>query len=558
MGVLAIMELARLAPTSRGRLAVAGLTVAGVAAVAILGVSTGLISAGLRGKFYATLNPFIRNSIPLVASVAENRPSTWASLYLEIGSVILLAVFGFFFAFQRLRDGDVLLIIFGVTGFYFAASLVRLTLILAPAVATLGAITIVELGKPAMDIIQQAVIFPRRKLRFTSRVSREFSLGILLIILILVVPTFINAVQSAYTPTTIASASLPVRGYYPDWIQALTWMNNNLPSTSVVFAWWDYGYWISVNTGLHTLADNGTGNLTQIQIIATGLMLNESMAVNLLRQYGVTHVAIFISYNFQQGGSGLCSSSAGTPAVCGYGDDSKWYWMVRIGNGTVINTPLGLATVTYRQVTENAQTGASVYDRYITIGGKTDNGTVITDNFPPSSSQAAAIPLSNTLLGLLLRDSYPTGINPQLKGANGDPSDRGDSSPYFFSKVFASSNNYVLIYKVNYPQTPTLTTVLSNPYMPQGGITNITGSLTYPGGLPVSTTLKPVILQYATTSIGWTLIGNATITSSGSFAFPGWKPPNLLGSITVRGWWNGDPTLDLNIVLSANQTLIEH
>jgi len=558
MGVLAIMELARLAPTSRGRLAVAGLTVAGVAAVAILGVSTGLISAGLRGKFYATLNPFIRNSIPLVASVAENRPSTWASLYLEIGSVILLAVFGFFFAFQRLRDSDVLLIIFGVTAFYFAASLVRLTLILAPAVATLGAITIVELGKPAMDIIQQAVIFPRRKLRFTSRVSREFSLGILLIILILVVPTFINAVQSAYTPTTIASASLPVRGYYPDWIQALTWMNNNLPSTSVVFAWWDYGYWISVNTGLHTLADNGTGNLTQIQIIATGLMLNESMGVNLLRQYGVTHVAIFISYNYQQGGSGLCSSGAGSPPVCGYGDDSKWYWMVRIGNGTVINTPLGLATVTYRQVTENAQTGASVYDRYITIGGKTDNGTVITDNFPPGSSQAAAIPLSNTLLGLLLRDSYPTGINNQLKGANGDPSDRGDSSPYFFGRVFASSNNYVLIYKVNYPQTPTLTTVLSNSYMPQGGTTNITGSLSYPSGLPVLTAVKPVVLQYATTSTGWTLIGNATITSSGSFAFPDWKPPNQLGSITVRGWWNGDPTLDLNMVLSANQTLIEH
>src|SRR5213596_184798 len=325
MGVLAIMELARLAPTSRGRLAVAGLTVAGVAAVAILGVSTGLISAGLRGKFYATLNPFIRNSIPLVASVAENRPSTWASLYLEIGSVILLAVFGFFFAFQRLRDGDVLLIIFGVTGFYFAASLVRLTLILAPAVATLAAITIVELGKPAMDIIQHSVICPRRKLRFTSRVSREFSLGILLIILILVVPTFINAVQSAYTPTTIASASLPVRGYYPDWIQALTWMNNNLPSTSVVFAWWDYGYWISYNSGLHTLADNGTGNLTQIQNIATGFLLNESLAVHLLQRYGVTHVAVFTSYNSGPSACGNPPTSTSNPGpfFCGYGEDSK-------------------------------------------------------------------------------------------------------------------------------------------------------------------------------------------------------------------------------------------
>jgi dolichyl-diphosphooligosaccharide---protein glycosyltransferase len=556
MGILAVMELSRLAPTTRGRLTVLSLAVAGVAAIAVLGVGTGLISAGLRGKFLATLDPFVRNNIPLVASVAENRPSTWSSLYLEIGSIILLAVFGFFFAFQRLRDSDVLLIVFGVTGFYFAASLVRLTLILAPAMATLAAITVVELGKPAMDIIQQAVIFPRRKLRFTSRVSREFSLGILLIILILVVPTFINAVQSAYTPTTIASASLPVRGNFPDWLQALTWMNNNLPSTSVIFSWWDYGYWISVNTGLHTLADNGTGNSTQIQIIATGLMLNESMAVNLLRQYGVTHVAIFISYNYQSGGSPLCpstsSSPAGSPPVCGYGDDSKWYWMVRIGNGTQINTPLGPATVTYQQrntPTSNGQTQTD-YIRYIKMNGQMDNGTRITSNYA-----GAVIPTSNTLLGLLLRDGYPVGIgNP----SSGDAGNRGDMRPYFFTKVFQSSNDYVLVYKVNYPQTPTLTATLSNPYVPKGGnsTNTITGTLTYPNGLPV-TSGKQVILQYAipTPGGGWTFIGNSTLTS-GTFKLS-WKPPSGTSPIYVRAWWNGDPSLDLNMAVSANQTLIQ-
>src|SRR2546426_2114503 len=556
MGVLAIMELARLAPTSRGRLAVAGLTVAGVAAVAIVGVSTGLISAGLRGKFYATLNPFIRNSIPLVASVAENRPSTWESLYLEIGSVILLGVFGFFFAFQRLRDTDVLLIIFGVTAFYFAASLVRLTLILAPAVATLGAITIVELGKPAMDIIQQAVIFPRRKLRFTSRVSREFSLGILLIILILVVPTFINAVQSAYTPTTIASASLPVRGNFPDWLQALSWMNNNLPSTSVVFAWWDYGYWISVNTGLHTLADNGTGNSTQIQIIASGLMLNESMAVNLLHQYGVTHVAIFISYNYQSGGSPLCPSTntspAGSPPVCGYGDDSKWYWMVRIGNGTQINTPLGVATVTYQQINTSTSSGQTQtqYRRYITMNGQTDNGTQITSNY-----QGATIPTSNTMLGLLMRDGYPPTIGNQLTS---DPTNRGYTRPNLFTRVFQSSDDYVLVYKVNYPQTPNLTAMLSNPYVPKGSNSknNITGTLTYPNGLPVSSKTQ-VILQYAIPGGSWTFIGNRTLTRSGTFEVLNYGGFPKASPIYVRAWWNGDPSLDLNMALSANQTLIQ-
>jgi dolichyl-diphosphooligosaccharide--protein glycosyltransferase len=565
MGLLAVMELSRLAPTTRGRLTVVSLAVAGVAAIAVLGVGTGLISTGLRGKFLATLDPFVRNNIPLVASVAENRPSTWSSLYLEIGSVILLAVFGFFFAFQRLRDSDVLLIVFGVTGFYFAASLVRLTLILAPAMATLAAITVVELGKPAMDIIQQAVIFPRRKLRFTSRVSREFSLGILLIILILVVPTFINAVQSAYTPTTIASASLPVRGNFPDWLQALTWMNNNLPSTSVVFAWWDYGYWISVNTGLHTLADNGTGNSTQIQIIASGLMLNESMAANLLRQYGVTHVAVFFSYNFQFGNSPLCPSSntapAGSPPVCGYGDDSKWYWMVRIGNGTQIETPLGPATVTYRQrntSTSNGQTQTD-YIRYITMNGRTDNGTRITSNY-----QGAVIPTSNTLLGLLLRDGYPAGINnpPSLcsgsQATSCDAGNRGDARPYLFTKVFQSTNDYVLVYRVNYPLSPILTTMLSNPYVTRGAsnVNNITGTLTDPSGRPVSSKTM-VILQYAKPGDStWTSIGSSTLTS-GTFQLLNWNPKTSATPIHMRAWWNGDPSLGLNLALSANQTLIQ-
>src|SRR6266446_280384 len=423
MGLLAVMELSRLAPTTRGRLTVLGMAVAGVAAIAVLGVGTGLITAGLRGKFLATLDPFVRNSIPLVASVAENRPSTWSSLYLEIGSIILLAVFGFFFAFQRLRDSDILLIVFGVTGFYFAASLVRLTLILAPAMATLAAITVVELGKPAMDIIQQAVIFPRRKLRFTSRVSREFSLGILLIILILVVPTFINAVQSAYTPTTIASASLPVRAAIPDWLEALSWMNNNLPHSSVVFAWWDYGYWITVNTGLSTISDNGTGNTTAIQVIATGFLLNESLAVQVMRHERVTHVAIFISYN-----RGLCGSSG--PPFCGYGDDSKWYWMVRIGNNTQINTPLGSANVSYRQVVSNPQTGASDYFRIVKIGNRTTTEK-ITSNF-----QNVQIPTSNTVLGMLMRNSYP----------GGRPNDPNDTavSPHYFVQDFASSSSYAV------------------------------------------------------------------------------------------------------------------
>jgi dolichyl-diphosphooligosaccharide--protein glycosyltransferase len=538
MGLLIVMELARLAPSSRGRLSILVVTIVSSAAILFGLVSTKIISGSLlQGKFLATVDPFVRNNIPLVASVAENRPSTWASLYLELGSLIILAVFGFFFAFQRLREGDVLLIIFGVTGFYFAASLVRLTLILAPVMATLAAITVVELGKPAMDIIQQTVLFPRRKLRFTSRVSREFSLGILLIIMILVVPTFINAVQSAYTPTTIASASLPVRAAVPDWLEALSWMSNNLPHSSVVFAWWDYGYWITVNTGLSTLSDNGTGNTTAIQDIATGFMLNESLAVQLMRQERVTHVAIFISYN-----RGLCGSNG--PPFCGYGDDSKWYWMVRIGNNTSINTPLGSANVSYRQVITNPQTGTSEYHRIVKVGNRTTDER-ITSNF-----QNVQIPTSNTVLGMLMRNSYP----------GGRPNDPNDTavSPHFFVQDFASSSSYVLVYSVRYPDTPSMTAQLTPAIVPPtGGNTSITGSLTKSTGKPIDTTTSksPVILEYSSNKgSSWNFIAYVNATA-GHFSYAWTKLPTGQPYVLVRAKWQGDPAQLLDIAVTMPQPL---
>lgn len=546
MGILIIMELARLAPSTRGRATVLGLSIISATAILFALITTNVITAQLlQGKFLATVNPFVRNNIPLVASVAENRPSTWASLYLELGSLTLLAVFGFFFAFQRLREGDILLIIFGVTGFYFAASLVRLTLLLAPVLSTLAAITVVELGKPAMDIIQQAVIFPRRKLRFAPRVSREFSLGILLIILVLVTPTFINAVQSAYTPTTIASASLPVRASVPDWLEALSWMNNNLPSTSVIYTWWDYGYWITVNTGLRTLSDNGTGNTTAIQEIATGFMLNESLAIQLLRQDRITHVAIFVSYN-----RGLCGTG---PPFCGYGDDSKWYWMVRIGNGTSINTPAGVAKVTYRQIVTNPSTGASDYFRMVTIGNKTTTER-ITSNY-----QNVQVPTSNTVLGLLMRSSYPG-------GPPNDRNDTGPAAPHYFHQVFASSSSYVMVYSVIYPDQPVMTAQVSPVMVKQTGKVNITGTLTTSTGKPIDTTTDkiPVILEYSTNTTYvtqltrvWNFIANVTATA-GQFSYTWTSLPSLLPgqSILVRARWQGDPGQLLDIAVTKPQPLI--
>jgi hypothetical protein len=327
----------------------------------------------------------------------------------------------------------------------------------------------------------------------------------------------------------------------PDWLEALSWMNNNLPHSSVVFTWWDYGYWITVNTGIATLSDNGTGNTTAIQDIATGFMLNESLAVQLMRQERITHVVIFISYNNR----GLCGS--GGPPFCGYGDDSKWYWMVRIGNKTSINTPMGVASVSFRQIITDPSTGASEYHRLVTIDNKTTDERITTSvGTKPNTVQ---IPTSNTVLGLLMRSSYPGG---RPNGWN----DTGPVAPHFFVQDFASSSSYVLVYSVRYPDQPSMTTQLTPAIVrPTGGNTTITGTLTSPKGRLVDTTKIPVILEYRPGTGGnWIFIANVNATA-GHFTYNWTKLPTEQPYILVRARWQGDPAQLLDIAVTTPQPL---
>jgi len=176
------------------------------------------------GKFYAVIDPFVRGDVPIIQSVAEHQPATWGSFFYEFGALIFLILFGFIFILQRARNDDIFVLLWGVTAVYFAASFVRLTLLLAPAFCLLAAIGTVELGKPAVDIVREAVIYPKHKIRVISRIGREFGVAIFLILLIAILPTFWTAVRGSYQPATIVTSSIPTAPAtgqelkYADWL----------------------------------------------------------------------------------------------------------------------------------------------------------------------------------------------------------------------------------------------------------------------------------------------------------------------------------------------------
>jgi len=288
-------------------------------------------------KFVGVLNPFERMANPLIESVAEHRPGAWASIYYEYGIGAFFIPVGLYFTIRDPTDRNIFLSIFALTSLYFASSMVRLTLILAPAFSLLWAVALVRISRPFITVMKEAPVIPAKRKRFRAHVGRSFSGAFLIIIFLLLLFTFAmpergeglpRVISRAWTPTTIAAASTPVRPTDPkpvsDWIDALSWMRYNVPQTAVVASWWDYGYWITNMADKTTLCDNGTVNMTQIAQVGEMFMSNETHALKILKKYDAKYVVVFTT--FYVGGTQQ------QPQVLprGWGDEGKWQWMAKI------------------------------------------------------------------------------------------------------------------------------------------------------------------------------------------------------------------------------------
>jgi len=109
-------------------------------------------------------------------------------------------------------------------------------------------------------------------------------------------------------------------------------MKNNLPPDAVVFSWWDYGYWITVEANRTSVADNNTFNTTQIALIGRIFVENETNnALKLLSTLKAPnkgpefskppeYILVFI----------VIYDDGRNYPYTGLGDYGKWTWMLQI------------------------------------------------------------------------------------------------------------------------------------------------------------------------------------------------------------------------------------
>jgi dolichyl-diphosphooligosaccharide--protein glycosyltransferase len=272
----------------------------------------------LGSKFLTVINPFTRLDKRILASVAEHLPSPWGSFYNSLLILIFFFPLGMYFAYKRGRDEDWFILLYGITAVYFAGSMIRLSLILAPGVAILAALATYNVLSPYAKVVTQKSVFERRRFRMSSSLTSEHALTAFAFVGLLLSVNIILGVQYVSFQVgnpEFAQADISASGQSTDWQTAMTYVRNNLPATAVIASWWDYGYWINSASDANTIVDNGTLNTTQVAMMGYAMMsINLTDSLKTFKTWNTTHVLVYFGHKIPGFG----------------GDEGKWPWMVRI------------------------------------------------------------------------------------------------------------------------------------------------------------------------------------------------------------------------------------
>jgi len=291
----------------------------GIALVAA--TATGYISPWT-GRFYSLLDPtYAKEHIPIIASVSEHQPTTWASFFFDLHILVFFFPVGLYYCFRNLTDANIFIICYGITSVYFAGVMVRLMLVLAPVACILGAI-----GLSSTLETYARYLKPKDSKKDQVTYSIQNELSVLMFVGIFFMFLFYTlhctwVTSEAYSSPSIVLAAKQQDGskvIFDDFRESYRWLNYNTPEDARVMSWWDYGYQISAMGNRTILVDNNTWNNSHIAQVGKAFSTPEEEAIKIMRKMDVDYVLVLFG------------------GLTGYASDdiNKFLWMVRIAGST--------------------------------------------------------------------------------------------------------------------------------------------------------------------------------------------------------------------------------
>ena len=282
------------------------------------------------GRSMTLLDPtYASKYIPIIASVSEHQPTAWSNYVMDLFVLPFLAPVGMFYCFNRLSDGSLFLGVYGVLAVYFSGVMIRLLLVLAPAVCCLAGLGMSLLIASLMPLLktqqdpQYALIKNKtaeKSVRTPPRLAALIMLALLAAGLVKYIAHATSMSSAAYSnPSIIQSAMRPdgSRVIQDDFREAYYWLRMNTPQDAKILSWWDYGYQITGMGNRTVLVDNNTWNNTHIATVGLVLSSSEEDAYPILQKLDVDYVLVLY------GGVSRYQSD----------DINKFLWPIRIASG---------------------------------------------------------------------------------------------------------------------------------------------------------------------------------------------------------------------------------
>ena len=301
---------------------------------------------GWTGRSLSLLDPtYASKYIPIIASVSEHQPPNWSMFFTDLHLTSLLAPAGLIACFMPLTDASLFLILYGVTAVYFSGVMVRLMLVLAPAVSCLSGLALSELlgylGKSLQEAKKtsqdqevtselKSTDSKAKKSKQTSAksatssskrqyyVSKDVAIVAMIGVSLMLAVYFRHGVWVSGQMYSAPSIVLQSGGkIFDDFREAYAWLRHNTPEDAKVASWWDYGYQTTAMSNRTVIVDNNTWNNTHIATVGRAMASPEKKAWEIFEQLDVEYVFVIFG------------------GLIGYPSDdvNKFLWMVRIGGG---------------------------------------------------------------------------------------------------------------------------------------------------------------------------------------------------------------------------------
>jgi len=246
-----------------------------------------LETSAISFRYQNAVNPFLLSENALTDSVSEHVTTTLETSFQFLSVFLIFAGIGIWFIFNNFRNNTqnkeklltndmlVFVLLTAIFGVYTSSAFIRLELFASISVIILSSIGLSILIKHLFNNTENNA--RNNSVKSLIKISSIFVI-ICLLTIPLVLPQNTNWVDYAKYPATILNGGSSYNVVHGDWPHALNWMKSNTPSDSVVFSWWDYGYWITTIGDRISLADNATLIDHQIEKIGYIFFKNDAAA----------------------------------------------------------------------------------------------------------------------------------------------------------------------------------------------------------------------------------------------------------------------------------------